>query len=149
MARENPLDVASELEALLTEERPSRALDILSELQTALKPSAEGEDSSDYTRSRAHTLRTLALKMKSLVRLSRGVSMTYADRAQALSVVSDSYLKLTHAFKTDPKMWSLAQTELVPVLAQVSDEESIDLALDSVESHLDTYLDSLDFWLGK
>jgi hypothetical protein len=152
MSRETPLDVASELESLLHNEglEDSRAASILADLQSALRSrSADEEENSDYTKSRAQALRSLALKMKALIATSRRNDMTYADRAKALAVVSDSYLKLAHAFKTDPKMWTLAQSELVPMLTQVSDEESIDEALIMVGSHLDTYLLSLDFWLGK
>jgi len=145
MSRETSLDVAAELEALLPE--GSKALSLLSGLQQALR--LQESEGSDYTRSRAAALQQLAQRMKILVSKSREDEMTYADRAKALSVIADAYLKLVHAFKTDPKMWSLAQTELVPTLTQVSDEESIDVALTTLESHLETYLNSLDSWLEK
>jgi hypothetical protein len=81
--------------------------------------------------------------------LTEALALSYSYKAKTLSVVADSYLKLTHAFKTHPKMWSLAQTELVPILSDVSDEPGIDSALSTLNSHLSTYLNSLEFWLEK
>lgn len=146
MARETSLEIASSLEALLPVD--SKAQEILSELQQALRD-REPSDDSDYTKFRAQSLRSLALSMRSLIDLASSAKSSYSDKAKTLSVVADSYLKLTHAFKTDPKMWSLAQSELVPILSEVSDESGIDSALVTLNSHLSTYLNSLEFWLEK
>ncbi len=148
---EHAADVANELEILLLEEGPrgSKSLTILSKIQHALAEKLSTTEHFDYTRSRAIALRSLAMKMKALLTSSLGANMTYADKATALLVVSDGYLKLAHAFKTDPKMWSTAQSDLVPILTSVCDEQGIDRALDKVNSHLDAYLVSLDFWLRK
>ena len=140
------MDIAVELESLLLGK--DKSLAILADLQSALRVREESGASS-YTKSRAQALRLLAIRMRDLISKSRSPDLTYADRAKTLVVVSDSYLKLAHAFKTDPKMWSLAQSELVPTLTQVSDEESIDTSLIVLESHLETYLISLDSWLEK
>lgn len=121
---------------------------LISLLRSASSSTAPDTD-TDYTTSRAYALRSLATKLQEMLLSSRGTGTTYADRAKALAVVSDSYLKLAHAFKTDPKMWALAQSELVPSLIQVVDEDSIDHAVSVLESHLETYLISLNLWIER
>lgn len=154
MTHETTLDIVTELGDLLEKENRqdhSISLEILSNLRTSLvvSSSSSGVDDGDYTRSRAQALSSLALKMKSLLSASCGAEMTYADKAKTLAVVSDSYLKLAHAFKTDPKMWALAQTELVPALTHLTDEDGVDSAFSLLKSHLEIYLVSLGSWLGK
>lgn len=139
----NSLKLCEELEALLPSS--SSSVSVLKLLIGKIKAA----NNSDYTRSRAIQLQSLTLQMQSLLKKASIPSSTYSDKAKALASVSDSYLKLVHAFKTDPKMWASAQTELVPQLSQVSDEKTIDEALCSLEIHLETYLKSLDFWLER
>lgn len=143
MAHEHSLGLVAELEGLVPS--GSKAQPILARLKSSL---AAGS-SPDYTKARASKLQQTALRMLEVVQVARKAETSYADRAASLSAVSDSYLRLVHAFKTDPKMWSLAQTELVPTLTKVADEAGIDASLEMLEIHLGTYLNSLDFWLEK
>ena len=152
MANEASIKVVAELAVLLADagyDEGSPSQQSLVALQRALRGDSDVVEYSDYTKSRAQALRSMALHLQSLLMASTRREMTYADRAKALATISDSYLKLVHAFKTDAKMWARAQTELVPLLRDVKDENSIDTAIDVLNSHLDSYLNSLSSWLSR
>ena len=153
---DNPLAALQKLEQLLEQEgydekRP--AMETIKSLRAALQERGYKETIlppplTSYTFKRAQSLRSLSVKLRdTLTSLTlRGTS--YTDRSVALSVVSDSYLQLAHAFKVDSEVWSFAQEDLVPILSAAVDEKSIDEAVSKLLSHLDRYITSLDKWLS-
>lgn len=153
---DNPLEALQQLERLLTEEgydseRP--VMQTLRALRGALCERGYKEMTlppapPNYTAKRAQSLYSLSVKLRdTLLDLTKS-GASYTDRALALSVVSNSYLQLAHAFKVDAKVWSFAQSDLVPILSAAVDEKSLDEAVSKLLSHLDRYITSLDKWLG-
>jgi hypothetical protein len=153
---DNPLGSLQQLELLLRAEgydstRP--AMSSIRSLRSALQDQGYKETvipppSVSYTIKRAQALRSLSVKLRDTLR-GLSSSPSYSDKAVALSVVSNSYLQLAHAFKVDTKVWSFAQEDLVPILSAAVDETSLDDAFSKLLSHLDRYVDSLDKWLVR
>lgn len=152
---ENPLEILQLLERLLEDEgydtsRP--AMMTVQALKGALQARGYQEvetapASSSYTTRRARALKDLSVKLRSTLVSLANSDASYADRAAALSTVSNSYLQLAHAFKVDSEVWSFAQDDLVPVLSAAVDETSLDEAVSKLLSHLDRYIESLSKWL--
>lgn len=154
---DNPLALLRKLEDLLLQEgrgseRP--ALGTIASLRGALERSGYREEphedsSKSYTQKRAKSLRKLSVKLRDTLRKVSTADTSYADKAETLSVVANSYLQLAHAFKVDSKVWTFAQNDLVPVLSAAEDENSLDEAISRLLCHLDRYLSSLEKWLKK
>ena len=152
---DNPLEALQQLERLLVQEGydPERpAMRTIQALRAALcergyKERALPPAPPNYTVKRAQSLRSLSVKLRDTLLDLPKSGASYTDRALALSVVSNSYLQLAHAFKVDAKVWSFAQSDLVPILSAAVDEKSLDDAVLKLLSHLDRYITSLDKWL--
>lgn len=151
----NPLDTLRTLSSLLVSagyESDRPAMITIDALRASLvgrgyKESPPSPAVSNYTLIRAQALRKLSGKLKTtLDRLSKSES-SYSDKAVALSVVSNSYLQLAHAFKVDTKVWSFAQEDLVPILSAAVDEKTLDEAISRLLFHIDRYAGSLSKWL--
>lgn len=150
---ENPLIILGELEKLLEDKLPPDrpAWESLKALRASLREKGYEEPSSEdsYTQKRARSLLALSVKLQDTLRTAILPGVSYADRAATLAAVSNSYLKLAHAFKVDSKVWNFAQNDLVPILSAAVDEKSIDEGVSRLLHHLDRYLKSLRKWLQK
>lgn len=104
-------------------------------------------DKEDYTALRASELLQTSTKLRVMIDQSRKGS--YSDRACALAFVSDSYLRLAHAFKVDADVWTRAQSDLVPTIIAASTEADIDASLTKLSEHIDAYISSLNVWLRR
>jgi hypothetical protein len=142
MAHKSALEIAATLESMLKEKRATRAVGQLAQLKKTMT-----SERDDYTSVRAAKLLQTSTKLKSVITQSRKGS--YSDRAHALAVVSDSYLRLAHAFKVDADVWTRAQSDLVPALSIVTTEKDIDGALTKLSEHIDAYISSLNAWLRR
>lgn len=153
---DSPLESLQQLERLLVQEgydseRP--AMRTIQALRSALRErgyeeTALPQSPPNYTVKRAQSLRSLSVKLRDTLLGLVKSGASYSDRALALSVISNSYLQLAHAFKVDAKVWSFAQSDLVPILSAAVDEKSLDEAVSRLLFHLDRYISSLDKWLA-
>lgn len=143
----SPLSLLSELEGLLTPvEGAESSLVKVADLRSILVGLGYTEEvAKSYTESRASALRSIVTSLLDEVNSSSSLP-SYSDRAYSLSVVSDLYLQVAHAFKVDSTVWSYAQSSLLPVLTAARDEDSIDTALALLKSHLEGYLEALSSW---
>ncbi|RLC13134.1 MAG: hypothetical protein DRI24_16355 [Deltaproteobacteria bacterium] len=152
----DPLSSLLSLEQLLVShgyDDSREAMAIIANLRSALHENGYKEvilppPPSNYTVERAEALQKLSVDLRDTMLRSSAEGSSYTDRAVALSIVSNSYLQLAHAFKVDSKVWSFAQDDLVPVLSVAVDEASLDVAVLKLISHLDRYITSLDKWLS-
>lgn len=153
---DNPLEALHQLERLLVQEGYDSercAMRTIQALRSALcergyEETAIPPSPPNYTVKRAQSLRSLSVKLRDTLVGPTKAGSSYTDRALALSVVSNSYLQLAHAFKVDAKVWSFAQSDLVPILSAAIDEKSLDEAVSRLLFHLDRYISSLDKWLA-
>ena len=138
------------------------SLTLLDELESILRSNGYEDDSdvlssldairglvlplSTYTSQRASALVQVSDMLHSLLEVG---DMSYPNKAYTISVVSQSYLKLVHAFKTDSSLWGDAQSNLVPVLMAASTEDDIDSSIALLVTHLTRYRESLSSWLSR
>jgi hypothetical protein len=142
MTNKAALEIVEKLEGMLKEKHVTRSAGQLAQLKKTMT-----SDRDDYTSVRATKLLQTSTKLKAVLVQSRKGS--YSERAHALAVVSDSYLRLAHAFKVDADVWTRAQSDLVPALSAVTTEKEIDSALMKLSEHIDAYISSLNAWLRR